>query len=230
MAHSPERRTLRALCVSDKVIPFIYSPTAKERFGHVDLVLSCGDLPYYYLEYIISTLDLPLYFVRGNHANVLEYTQGGPRSYPLGGTDLDMQVMGIQGMLFAGFEGSIRYNQGPFQYSDREMHLRAARMAPRLVLNRLIRGRYLDVLVTHSPPLDVNDQPDRPHRGFAALRWFVRWFKPAYLLHGHIHLYHPGTHARTVFARTEIINCYGYRVLELIPPLGMRPAGGEDGR
>ena len=73
---------MKILSISDVEINFIYSPTIQERFKSVDLVISCGDLPYYYLEYIISMLNKPLYYVAGNHANAVEQTIGGPHTSP----------------------------------------------------------------------------------------------------------------------------------------------------
>ena len=40
-----------------------------------------------------------------------------------------------------------------------------ARLTPQLLWNRQRYGRYLDVLVTHSPPFGVHDRPDLPHYG-----------------------------------------------------------------
>ena len=61
---------MRILTVSDKVEPVLYSPYIRERVGQIDLILACGDLPDYYLEYIVGVLDAPLYFVHGNHDKV----------------------------------------------------------------------------------------------------------------------------------------------------------------
>jgi len=58
---------MRILTISDVVEDRLYSIGLKDRFGGVDLVLSCGDLPAYYLEFIVSMLDVPLYYVLGNH-------------------------------------------------------------------------------------------------------------------------------------------------------------------
>jgi hypothetical protein len=58
---------MRLLTVSDKVEPVLYGPYIRERVGNIDLVLACGDIPYYYLEYIVGLLDAPLYYVHGNH-------------------------------------------------------------------------------------------------------------------------------------------------------------------
>ena len=45
---------MRILSISDIEIGFIYSPMILERFQCIDMIISCGDLPYYYLEYIES--------------------------------------------------------------------------------------------------------------------------------------------------------------------------------
>ena len=64
---------MKILVVADKVQDYIYSPGLKERMPDVELVLSCGDLPFYYLEFIVSCLNVPLLYVFGNH-NPFEYT------------------------------------------------------------------------------------------------------------------------------------------------------------
>ena len=64
---------MNLLAVSDIESPLIYSQNISKRFQEIDIVISCGDLSYHYLEYIISSLDIPLYFVRGNHAREIEY-------------------------------------------------------------------------------------------------------------------------------------------------------------
>ena len=79
---------MRILSLSDTVVSLIYSPLIRSRHQGVDLILGCGDLPYYYLEYVLTSLDAPLYFVRGNHDKVLEYSTAGQRTGPHGGIDL----------------------------------------------------------------------------------------------------------------------------------------------
>jgi hypothetical protein len=104
-----------------------------------------------------------------------------------------------------------------------------ARMAPRLWWNRLRHGRALDVLVSHAPPRDVNDREDVAHRGFKALRSFVRWFRPAYLLHGHVHLYDRSQPYQQRFEGTEVINVFPYRVVELASASISSPASAPAG-
>ena len=146
---------MKVLAVSDVEVDMIYSPLITQRFQDVDLVIGCGDLPYYYLEYIISMLNRPLYYVRGNHApRFNEEGTGGERTSPWGGIDLHRRVIRdpLSGLLMAGIEGSLRYNHGRYQYTQAEMWMMIFSMVPRLLLNRLLYGRYLDIFVTHAPP------------------------------------------------------------------------------
>jgi hypothetical protein len=47
----------------------------------------------------------------------------------------------------AGVEGSIRYREGPFMYTQSEMWLNVFSLIPRLLLNKWIYGRYLDIFI-----------------------------------------------------------------------------------
>lgn len=209
---------MKILAVSDEELGFIYNPQMAKRFQEVNLVIGCGDLPYYYLEFIISMLDVPLYFVRGNHANQSEFGTGGERSYPWGAVDLHQQVRRDEsGLLLAGIEGSIRYNFGSHQYTQAEMWLMAYLLTPRLFINKLKYGRYLDILVTHAPPWQIHDKDDLPHQGARAFNWLIQVFKPMYHLHGHVHIYRSDTVRETRVGNTKVINTFGYRELVLDP-------------
>lgn len=208
---------IKVLTLSDILIPFIYSPQIKQRFVGVDLSIVCGDLPYYYLEYIQSALNVPVYYVNGNHSAVKETTSHIPWSDPMGAVDLHRRVINHDGMLLAGIEGCGWYKEGPYQYSQNEMWVNVFNLLPKLFYNRMAHGRYLDVFVTHAPPWGIHDQQDLPHRGIKAFRWLIKVFKPSYHLHGHIHIYRPDTITETVFKETCVINTFGYRVLSIKP-------------
>ncbi|KAA3647883.1 MAG: hypothetical protein DWQ07_02535 [Chloroflexi bacterium] len=210
---------MKILALSDKTIDFIYSPTVGERFTDIDWVISCGDLPYYYVEYVLDALNVPTFFVRGNHASVIEYSNRGNRTAPMGAVDLHTQVTNFRGVLMAGIEGSVRYRQGPFMYTQTDMWWTVISMIPRLLVNRLMYGRYLDLLITHAPPWGIHDKDDIAHQGFKAIRWLLEVFKPKYHIHGHIHLYNNDPIRRTNFGETEVINIYGYRELDLDLPV-----------
>lgn len=210
---------MKILAVADKVVELIEGPAIRKYFGDVDLVLSCGDLPYDYLEYIVIMLSVPLFFVRGNHDREFEHTaEGVVPAYPGGCVDLHRRVLNYRGLLLAGLEGSQRYKPGPYQYTEREMRWQIWGMWPRLWLNRRRRGRYLDILVTHSAPFGIHDQPDLCHRGFRSLTYFIERFRPRLLVHGHIHLYGHDQRWRSRYCETDVVNAFGYRILEIDVP------------
>lgn len=206
---------MKVLSLSDKTLPFIYSPQIRERFGDVDLILGCGDLPYSYLEYSMSALDVPLFFVRGNHDKVVEYHTWGQRTAPAGGFNLHKRATEYRGLLLAGVEGSVRYRPGQFQYSQQEMFRHVLGLVPSLLTNRLLSGRFLDVFVSHAPPDGINDAGDYPHQGIKAFRWLLKVFRPAYHFHGHVHIYRPDTPVHTRFGTTLVVNTFGFQETEL---------------
>lgn len=206
---------MKILAVSDEVVPSVYSRSICDRFRDVDLVVSCGDLPYSYLEYIHTMLNVPCLYVHGNHDRP-EHMAGGRRiTKPGGWINLHRRSVRTKGLLVAGLQGSIRYKPGsPYQYSDAQMRLHVRALAPRLLLNRVRYGRYLDILVTHSPPQGIHDGEDFAHRGFGALLYFIERFRPRYLLHGHKHIHRSTPHA-TSHIDTEVINVHPYRVIDV---------------
>ncbi len=208
---------MRILALSDKIVPALYSVTMRETVGAIDLVVGCGDLPNYYLDYVASMLGVRCLMVNGNHAAGEEFRDrwdlDPPQRHPM---DIDQRVVFEQGLLIAGLDGCIRYNRNPrFQYSQNEMWLKALGLAPQLVFNRLAHGRALDILLTHSPPAGIHDGPDRPHQGFRAFLWLMRTFKPRYLLHGHKHVYRNDEVTQTGYHATQVINVYPWRIIEV---------------
>lgn len=208
---------MRILAVSDKVVPLLYGPSLRQTVGQVDLVLSCGDLPLYYIDYLASMLDVPCFLVHGNHAGGAEFEQVNPYHRPPRlFMDLDERTVVVNGVIVAGLEGSIRYNRNPrFQYTQAEMWRKAGRLATKLTWNRARYGRSLDILIAHSPPAGIHDGPDPAHQGFESFLWLMRTFKPRYLLHGHKHVYRPDEVTVTQYGATTVVNVYPWRIVEL---------------
>lgn len=217
---------MKLLCVADHVDPLVYSNACKSRFHDIDLVVSAGDLPMEYLGFIASTLNKPVIFVFGNHnLSALKRFRSSAGPVPgdiaasfgnfYGATSVDGRVRKVKDLLIAGLGGSIRYNNGEHQFTEFQMMVRILKMIPRLLWNRLIHGRFLDILVTHAAPRGINDADDRPHVGFRAFLWFMRKFKPQYLLHGHIHLYDLNANRYAEYGETTVINVYDHYVLEM---------------
>ena len=81
--------TMKILALSDQVEERIYSLAGQGHFREVGLVLGCGDLPYAYLEYLVSALNVPMFYVPGNHD-----PQENPRLVSTraeGGSNLDLK-------------------------------------------------------------------------------------------------------------------------------------------
>lgn len=204
-------REITVLSVSDQMKNQLFETETIAQFKDINLIISCGDLPYYYIEKLIQTYEVPAIFVRGNHDHALEYRKNGPQSGPFGAIDLHKRVITQNGIIFLGLEGSLRYREGPFMYTQAEMWRNVFSVIPKLLANKIKYGRYLDVVITHSPPWDIHDQNTHIHRGFKALRWLIRVFKPSYLFHGHIHVYTEEQSTETLFHKTKVINTYAFR-------------------
>lgn len=208
---------MRILAVSDRVLDKLYSGRTRQHYANVDLIIGCGDLPFYYLDFLTSALDAPLVYVRGNHDGGPQYAADGRIwSEVRGGVDIHGKVVARKGLILAGLQGSMRYKaQADYMYSESEMRMVVAHLVPRLLWNRQRFGRALDILVTHSPPYGIHDRPDPPHTGFKVFLSFLRLFKPRYHLHGHIHVYRQDEVVTTKHDETTIINVYPYRLLEI---------------
>lgn len=205
---------MKFLAVSDQVVERMYALAADRHFADVDLILGCGDLPYEYLEYLVTMLNKPLYYVPGNHDPV--YSTHDKRSYAEGGENIDCKVVNYNGLLIAGLGGSIRYRpDGVNQYKQGEMYFHVFKLVPRLLWHKLRHGRMLDVLISHSPPFGIHDEETGAHQGLKALNWLIRWAKPRYLLHGHTHFYRQNLEAcNTQVGETMVKNIYPYKVID----------------
>lgn len=217
---------MKILCIADHVDPLVYSNSIKERFNSVDLIVSAGDLPMDYLGFIVSSLNKPLYFVFGNHN--LKYlgtfnkkfekpfTPLGQEEMTFGSTYTGFKVLRDKkhDLIIMGLGGCKRYNKSENQYTEFQMYLQIIKLIPKLVLNRIFRGRYLDILLTHAAPKGIHDKEDKCHIGFESFKWFMRKFRPKYLLHGHIHLYNINEKRVTDYYNTRVINVYDHYVLD----------------
>ena len=205
----------KVLAVSDQVVERIYTLAANEHFQDVDLILGCGDLPYTYLEYLVSVLSIPLYYVPGNHDPA--YNAQRSLSYAEGGSNLDLQTASVKGLLLAGLGGSIRYRpDGVNQYTQGQAFSRAYRLLLRLLVSQKRYGRKLDVLITHSPPFGIHDDDSQAHQGLKALNFLIRVARPRYHLHGHTHFYRNNLEDPvTQVGRTTVMNIFPYKVFEI---------------
>jgi calcineurin-like phosphoesterase family protein len=217
----------RILAVADEVDESLGGAALAQL--RLDLVLSAGDLPFDYLEYLVTVLNVPLLYVPGNHdPNLRERREelawppsiqlmdSGDPVGPLGCTNVDGRIEDVAGIRVAGLGGSLRYREGPNQYTQKEMRRRARRLRRRATAWGLHGRRGVDVLLTHAPPLGVGDEDDPAHRGFEALVELVERLSPKLLVHGHIHPYGQVKPDRQL-GTTTVVNAVPFRLLEVEP-------------
>ena len=207
---------MKLLCVSDKIDPFIYTDSIRENFADADMILCAGDLQKDYLEFISGELNKPLLFVDGN-----DHTDFIIKNSYSGISNIDNKVHKVKGLIIAGLGGCMRRQENPSrelcaknEFTDFQMYLRIFKLLPTLFLNRLFHGRFVDILLTHACPLGIHDKEDTYYLGFKSFLFFMKFFKPKYLVHGHVHLYDTSQARTTQYLDTLVINAYGYYVID----------------
>jgi Icc-related predicted phosphoesterase len=177
---------VKILCISDRVEPMLHGPSLTSYARGVEAVISCGDLPFDYLEFVLTFLGVPVYYVLGNH----DPAPDGPER-PEGCTPLDGRVVDADGVVLAGLSGSRLYSGGPNQYTEPQMRRRAWALSARILLRELA------------------------HIGFESFLGLIDRHKPALWLHGHVHLYGPEVQRASHRGETKVVNVFGHRILDL---------------
>ena len=191
---------MNILAISDAELPQMQNiPYLQRMYGDVDILISCGDLNAAYIEFVTTVLNLPMFYVRVNHDT--QYVYRAP-----GGQDLHGKFVRYRGLWMAGLEGSRRYNKGPIQYTESQMLGQVLNLAPGMLLRRARWGNAVDLMVTHASPRFIHDREDVPHRGFQAFRLLIRWYRPRYLIHGHVDVYDRRDVTWTEFFGTQVVN------------------------
>ncbi|MCR4743289.1 MAG: metallophosphoesterase [Treponema sp.] len=231
---------MKILCLSDYVDPLIYNQNVKETFPDIDLILCAGDLPMDYVDYVVTIFNKPTYFIFGNH-DLKDFHMYHPESKFMGDpfnryeeskshggtylgfkheenhnlTFIDPKSGRETPLLIAGLSGTLKYNKGLNQYSDRQMKFKIFKLIPQLIRNKIKYGRYLDIFLTHASPRHIHDKDDPCHKGFECYNWFLQKFHPTYMVHGHIHLYDMREERIGKYYETTVVNAYAHCIIEL---------------
>ena len=168
---------MKILVLADEESKYLWDYYEEGRFDGIDLVISCGDLKPHYLSFIATYTKAPVLYIHGNHDECYSKTP------PDGCICIDDKIYVHQGVRILGLGGSMQYNYGKRQYTDRQMNRRVYRLIPKILFHR-----GFDILVTHAPAYQFNDGEDLPHRGFKIFRKLLDKYHPRYFLHGHMHL------------------------------------------
>ena len=198
---------MKMLLIADEESPYLWDHYQPGRLDGIDFILSCGDLKQEYLEFLVTMGNKPLYYVPGNH------DKGYVNFPPEGCECLDDQLLWINGVRVLGLGGCIRYNPGPYQYTEEEMARRIKR------LDRQIRkAGGVDVVIAHAPPRGYGDAPDNAHRGFQCFLPLLDKYHPKYLFHGHVHPSYGHSQPRTYqYGDTAICNVVGWHLFDIDP-------------
>lgn len=196
---------MKALLISDVECPALWDYFRPERLRGADLIISCGDLKREYLEFLVTMSGKPVFYVPGNHDG------GYVKNPPEGCECLDDKVICYRGVRFLGFGGCKRYNLETYQYTEKEM-TRRIRQAGR----QIRKNGGVDVVVTHAAPTGLGDRKDPAHQGFDCFRDLMDQHKPAFLVHGHVHMNYDRDIPRLMtYGDTTIINAYERYLLEI---------------
>lgn len=189
---------MKILVVADKESPYYWDFYEKGKLDGIDLIISCGDLEPSYLEFLVTFSNVPVLYVHGNHDTKYDRTPPG------GCTCIDDDIFVYKGVRILGLGGSMRYHDGNYQYTEREMTTRV-----RKLWLKLLRHRGFDILVTHAPAFQLNDGQDLPHQGFKIFRVLLDKYKPKFFLHGHVHMNYGRNQKRyDKYEETHVINGY----------------------
>ena len=198
---------MKILVVADIEDRRIHDYYRKEKTKGVELIVSCGDVKADYLDFLMTMVNVPLIYIRGNHDD--EFI----KHPPLGGICIEDQVYKFKGYNFAGLGGCLRYNnRSKNMNTESEMMFRAAK----LFVRSKVKGG-IDVLVTHAPAKGYGDLEDLPHRGFDAFNRLMEKTSPMYMFHGHVHKNY-AMNVKTELDHptgTKIVNAFGYQIIDL---------------
>lgn len=146
----------------------------------------------------------PVVYVPGNHDK--QYLTKPPE----GCLEADDRLITVNGVRILGFGGSMKYNDGPFQYTENQMKKRVSSMAFSILFHK-----GFDILLTHAPAVGIGDGEDLAHRGFKAFNDLMDRYHPAYMVHGHNHMnYDYRIKREETYGSTKVINAFEKYVFE----------------
>lgn len=162
----------------------------------VDVIVTLGDLELSDIRSLEAVATIPKLGVYGNHCS-------GMYMEDLGITNMHLKIQEVNGIVFGGFEGCVKYKDSSAKMYTQEDASRLLATFPRV-----------DVMLAHCPPLGINDdQTDIAHTGYAGLREYAERERPAYLFHGHT--YPKESELATTLGDTKIIYVFGHKIITL---------------
>ena len=225
--------------VEERLLWDNWNDATAQSLADVGFVLSAGDLKPEYLEFLVTMLNVPLVYVRGNHDGMYD------KRPPEGCENADGKLIEVdcgrgdsmQKVRILGFGGSMRYrDDSSDMYTEREMEQRVRKAERSIILQKVAdavkelmspdagessaeKRPPFDILLTHAPCRGYGDMEDLPHNGFECFNDFLNKYSPQLHCYGHVHreygridrqLKHP--------SGTLLINCSGYHIIDFGTP------------
>ena len=139
---------MKILLVSDMECPALWDHFRPERVEGVDLIISCGDLKRDYLEFLVTMVNRPVFYIPGNHD--VRYLTNPPE----GCECIDDCVINYRGIRIGGLGGCLKYSDSAYQYTEKEMahRVRKFRKCIRKAGQKAV-GVQQDIVKVHHPLL-----------------------------------------------------------------------------
>lgn len=204
---------MKILLVADREEPRLWgdwSAYTREALSDVKLVLSAGDLYAGYLEFLVTMLNVPLVYVRGNHDGAYD------KKPPEGCIDADGRIIEAAGLRILGLGGSMRYRpDDPDMYTENEMRRRVISVRTRLMADKMKGREGFDILLTHAPCRGHGDLEDIPHMGFECFNDLLARYRPNLHCYGHVHQeYGNFKRVREHPSGAKLINASGHCIID----------------
>lgn len=232
--------------VEERLLWDNWNDATAQSLADVGLVLSAGDLKPEYLEFLVTMLNVPLVYVRGNHDGMYD------KRPPEGCENADGKLIEVdcgrgdsmQKVRILGFGGSMRYrDDSSDMYTEREMEQRVRKAERSIILQKVAdavkelmspdkdlksqdaggsaaeKRPPFDILLTHAPCRGYGDMEDLPHNGFECFNDFLNKYSPRLHCYGHVHPEYGAARRHMIHpSGTMLINCSGHYIIDFVKP------------
>ncbi len=198
---------MRILLLADEESKYYWDFFEKSKLDGIDLIISCGDLAPQFLSFMATFAKVPVLYVHGNHDYCYDETP------PDGCECIDDMVYEYKGLKILGLGGSMCYNFGAYQYTEKEMEKRIHKLR-----RKIKKAGGIDLFITHSPAYRLHDSEDLPHTGFKAFYSILDEVKPQVFAHGHVHINYGRDFKReSSYGDVRVVNAYEKYIIEVEP-------------
>ncbi|MDE7137147.1 MAG: metallophosphoesterase family protein [Ruminococcus sp.] len=188
---------MKILVIADEESRSLWDYWDKSKTDGIDLILSCGDLNSEYLTFLATMTNVDVLYVHGNHDE--HYLQKSPE----GCICIDDKIINYNGIRIFGLGGSMKYGNGYFQFTEKEMQRRIGKR--RL---SLMKNKGFDILLTHAPARNINDMDDLTHSGFECFNKLIQKYNPKFFIHGHVHRTYGNFRRTQIIGETTVVNAF----------------------